>query len=197
MSRWQSSVKLRRDTGCLALHRRGELRLIGQRRIAAHPVMALHPAFGGQPVVVPSHRIEHRHAPHALETRDHIGLHVAEDASHVQLAACRGRGSVDRVHPVGGRVAIKAVGLLLLPVGCPLAGEAVEIGFHVMSLGKGARITRRKWSSRASGARRTGNRLRAARVGYTYYYGLKACHDGNASSCGTTAPKYRAEPVLR
>ncbi|MCB5293707.1 hypothetical protein BJQ90_03165 [Arthrobacter sp. SO3] len=53
-------------------------------RIAAHPVVVLYAALGGQAVVVPAHRVEHVLAGHALVARQDIGLGVGEHVADVQ-----------------------------------------------------------------------------------------------------------------
>src|ERR1700689_2213801 len=75
VSRWQSTTKLRRETwagwpswrggGPRARGRlaglpggRHEPRVIGQRRVAADVKVVLHPALGGQAVVIPADRVE-------------------------------------------------------------------------------------------------------------------------------------------
>ena len=57
-----------RDRLLPGLVRRREGGVIRQRRIAAHAVVVLHPALGGQAVVVPPHRVEHRACPACAET---------------------------------------------------------------------------------------------------------------------------------
>ena len=78
-----------------ALERRGEVRLVRERGVAAHAVVVLHPALGGQAVVVPAHRVEDALAAHPLVAGDEVHVGVAEDVADVQRAGCRGRGSVD------------------------------------------------------------------------------------------------------
>ena len=73
------------DGLALAAHvRRLEVGVVGQRRVHADPEVVLHAPLGGQPVVVPPHRVEHRPAPHALEAGDDIGVRVGEDVADVQ-----------------------------------------------------------------------------------------------------------------
>ncbi len=84
-----------RDRWLRRLRRRRKRRVVRQRGVAAHTVIVLHAPFGRQAVVVPSHRIEHRFAPHPLESRDEVRVGVREDVAHVQRAADRGRRRVD------------------------------------------------------------------------------------------------------
>ena len=61
VSWWHSSTKLGREmaTGSLrGLGRRHEVGVVGEGRVAADPEVVLHPALGGQAVVVPAHRVE-------------------------------------------------------------------------------------------------------------------------------------------
>ena len=65
VSSWHSSTKLGREIGTLlgalrdvAAVRRRELRVVRQRRVAPDAVEVLHPALGGQAVVVPADREE-------------------------------------------------------------------------------------------------------------------------------------------
>ena len=100
VSRAHSSMKFGRDTeiGCFAgFVRRLERGIVGQRRIAAHAEVVLHAPLGRQAVVVPSHRIEHGLAAHALEARDDVGVRVGEDVADVERAADGRRRRVDRV----------------------------------------------------------------------------------------------------
>ena len=69
----------------------------GQRRVAAHAEVVLHPALGRQAVVVPSHRIEHGASAHPLKPRDDVGVRVREHVADVQRAADGRRRRVDRV----------------------------------------------------------------------------------------------------
>jgi hypothetical protein len=57
--------------------------------------VVLHPALGGQPVVVPTDRVEHFLAAHALEPRDRVGVGERADVPDVQLPADRQRRGVD------------------------------------------------------------------------------------------------------
>src|SRR5204862_305423 len=75
-----------------------EIRVVGQRRIAADLEEVLHPALGGQAVVVPAHRVDHRLAAHPLEPRDQVGVRVREEAAQVQGPGYGGRRGGDRVY---------------------------------------------------------------------------------------------------
>ena len=63
---------------------RGEGRVIGQRWVTPHAEVVLHPALGGQPVVVPAHGVEHVLAGHPLEPGDDVSVRVGEHVPHVQ-----------------------------------------------------------------------------------------------------------------
>ena len=66
------------------LGRRLEIGVVGQRRVTAHAVVVLHAALGGQTVIVPTHRVEHFLAAHALVAGHHVGVGVAEYVTDVQ-----------------------------------------------------------------------------------------------------------------
>ena len=68
------------------LLRRREVGVVGQRRVAAHAVVVLHPALGRQAVVVPAHRVEDLLAAHPLVAGDQVGVRVGEDVADVQRA---------------------------------------------------------------------------------------------------------------
>src|SRR5579859_5311048 len=107
--------------------RRGELRIVGQRRLAPHVVVVLHPALGRQPVVVPPDRVEHRLAAHPLIPRDDVGVAERADVPDVQSPADGQRGCVDRVDLAARRGAVKLVLRPRLPTGettCPRCRQA-------------------------------------------------------------------------
>ena len=79
------------------LLRRREVGVVRQRRVAAHAEVVLHPALGGQAVVVPAHRVEDLLAAHPLEAGDQVGVGVGEDVADVQRARHGRRRGVDRV----------------------------------------------------------------------------------------------------
>ena len=62
----------------------GEVGVVGQRRVAADTEVVLNTTFGGQAVVVPSHRVEDLAAGHALIPGDRVGVGVAEDVADVE-----------------------------------------------------------------------------------------------------------------
>src|SRR5262249_9794378 len=66
------------------------------RGLAPDVEVVLHPALGGQTVVVPPDRVEHFPAAHALEPRDGVGMGERADVPDVQLPADRQRRSIDR-----------------------------------------------------------------------------------------------------
>ncbi len=103
-----------------------EVGVVGEGRIALDAVVVLDAALGGQPVVVPPHRVEDLFAPHALEAGDGVGVGVAEDVTDVQRAADRRGRGVDRVDLVAGLAAVEAERALLLPARPPGGLEAVE-----------------------------------------------------------------------
>ncbi len=110
------------------LLRRLELGVVGEARIAAHAVVVLHPALGGQAVVVPAHRIEDLAAAHALEAGHEVGVGVGEDVADVERAAHGGRRGVDRVDLTPRRFAVEAVGAVVLPALAPLHLQPLEAG---------------------------------------------------------------------
>ena len=118
--------------------RRCEVGVVRQRGIALHAVVVLHPAFGGQAVVVPSHWIEDRFATHALVAGDGVGVGVTEDVADMERAA-HGRGrSIDRVHAISGGGAIEGIGAVGVPGRAPAGLEALEVGL----LGNGPTASR-------------------------------------------------------
>ena len=134
VSSWHSSTKLGREIGTsrwpfgrVAAVRRREVGVVRRRRVAAHAVEVLHPALGGQAVVVPADRVEDGLAAHPLVAGDGVGLGVAEHGAHVEraatpsAAACRWRTPRSRV----GR-AVEAVGAVGLPALGPARLDAVE-----------------------------------------------------------------------
>ncbi len=70
-------------------------RIVGQRRIAAHTIEVLDSTFRREPIVIPTHWVEHGLPAHALEARNHVRMRVREYVSHVQRPADRGRRRVD------------------------------------------------------------------------------------------------------
>ena len=119
-----------RDRLLARLVRRLKVRVVRQRRIAADAVVVLHAALGGQAVVVPPHRIEHRLAAHPLEARDDVGVGVGEDVADVQRAADRRRRRVDRDRPRVARArAIEAVGALASQRAFHFASRPSSAGF--------------------------------------------------------------------
>src|SRR5699024_1720431 len=111
-----------------ALLRRREVRVVGQRGIAAHAVVVLGAALGGQAVVVPTQRVEHVLAAHALVAHDHVRLRVAEHVADVQRARGRGRRGVDAEDLVASGLGVEGVEVLLAPYAVPLLLQALEGG---------------------------------------------------------------------
>ena len=118
MSRWSFAFGSASPTSRSAL--------VGQRGVAAHAVVVLHPPLGGQAVVVPADRVEDRAAAHAVEPGQRVDLDVAEHRAEVELAADRRGRCVDGVDLVAGAGRSKAVGRVGLPARVPSRLEAVE-----------------------------------------------------------------------
>ena len=133
-----------RDVLLSGLLGRHEVGVVGQRRVARHAEVGLHPALGRQPVVVPPHRVEDLPAPHAAVAGDGVGLHVAEDRAHVQRARHRRRGGVDGEDLVPGGAVVEAVGVVVVPGGGPVLLETVEGGLvgDAWRAGRGGRHDR-------------------------------------------------------
>ena len=110
----------------LAPERRLEVGLVRLARVAPHAVVVLHAPFGRQPVVVPTHRVEHRLATHPLEAGDRVGVGVAEHVAHVQRTRHRRRWCVDREHVGAYRRRVEAVDVIEIPLGSPAFLDAVE-----------------------------------------------------------------------
>src|SRR5262249_41465803 len=107
--------------------RRGELRVVGQRWVAPHVVVVLHPALGRQPVVVPPDRVEHLPAAHPLVPRGEVGVAEGAGVPDVQPPADGQRGSVDGVNLATRRGAVKLVLRPRSPTGettCPRCRQA-------------------------------------------------------------------------
>ena len=66
--------------------RRLERRVVRQRRVAPFAIVVLHAPLGGQPVVVPAHRVEHLEATHPLVAGHDVGVRVREHVPHVERA---------------------------------------------------------------------------------------------------------------
>ena len=112
----------------VGLGRRSEVRVIGERGIAAHTVVVLYASLGRKTVVVPTHRVEDLLAAHPLVAGDGVGVGVGEDVTRVQVSGDGGRWGVDREHLVTGvhRGGVEGVKLLVLPDLTPLVLEALE-----------------------------------------------------------------------
>ena len=106
------------------LLRRREVRVVGQRRVAADAVVVLDPALGRQAVVVPAHRVEDRLAAHPLVAGDQVGVGVGEDVPDVQAAAHGRRRGVDRVDVLARLGAVEGVGVVGLPALAPTCPRA-------------------------------------------------------------------------
>ena len=111
--------------GCFGgVVRRLEVGVVGQRRVAADAEVVLDPPLGGQPVVVPPHRVEDLEAPHALVAGDRIGVGVGEHVADVQRPADRRRRGVDGVDLVAGRGPVEAVGARRPPSALPTCASS-------------------------------------------------------------------------
>ena len=117
----------------IRLGRGSEILVVGKRRVAAHTVVVLDAAFGGQTVVVPAHRVEHLLAAHPLVAGDGVGVGVAEDVAHVQRSGDRRWWGVDGEHLLTGCRAPERVGAVLTPYPSPFALETLESGFSGQS----------------------------------------------------------------
>lgn len=106
--------------------RRLEPRVVGDGGVAAHAEVVLHPALGGQAVVVPAHRVEDLAAAHPLETGDRVGVGVGEDVTDVQGTGDGRRRGVYRVDLLAGARPVEAVGALGLPAGYTYGFQPVE-----------------------------------------------------------------------
>ena len=108
------------------LLRRLEIRVVRQRGVAPHPEVVLHPPLGGEPVVVPPHRIEDLGAAHTLVPDDRIRLRIPEHRPHVQRPA-DGRGRrVDRVDLLPRLRPVEPVRPVRVPPLAPARFEPVE-----------------------------------------------------------------------
>ncbi len=126
----QSSTKFGReiDIGSFSEGSVGgdEVRVVGDRRVAAHAEVVLHATLGRQAVVVPAHRVEDLPAAHPPVARHGVGVRVGEDVPDVQRAAHRRRRRVDREDALARGRAVEAIGAVALPGRAPLLLEAVQ-----------------------------------------------------------------------
>ncbi len=108
---------------------RPQPRLVGEAGLAPDVEEVLHPALGGQAVVVPAHRVEDVAPAHALVTRQYVGLGVAEDVADVKRARNGGWRGVDDERLAAPRL-VEAVDPGFAPGAIPLlfglAGLEVE-----------------------------------------------------------------------
>ena len=108
--------------------RRRVVGVVRERGVTADAVVVLHASLGGQPVVVPAHRVEDLAATHALVPGDQVGVRVREHVADVERTGDRRRRGVDRVDLVARLAAIEAVRSLLLPALRPCGLQAFEHG---------------------------------------------------------------------
>ena len=106
--------------------RRGEVGVVRHSRVAPYAVVVLHPALGGQAVVVPADRVEDVLAAHPLVARDQVGVGVGEHVPDVQRARDRRRRGVDAVDLVPGRRAAEGVRVVVSPALDPGVLEPLE-----------------------------------------------------------------------
>ena len=109
-----------------AFKRRLEVRVVRQRHVHAHAIVVLHAALGRQAVVIPTHRVEHVVAAHALVARNHIGVRVREHVTHVQRTGDGGRRGVDGVDGLAVAGVAEFVGAVFIPDGAPLVLKSVH-----------------------------------------------------------------------
>src|SRR5690606_7182440 len=113
-----------------ALLRRREAGVVGEAGVTAHAVVVLHPALGGQAVVVPADRVEDVLAGHPLVAGQAVRLRVAEHVPDVQAAARRRGRGVDGEDLLARsrqrRLPVEGVGVLLTPYARPLLLQAVH-----------------------------------------------------------------------
>ena len=109
-----------------ALERRHEIRVVLERSVDAHTVVVLHTALGGQAVVVPTHRVEHLIAVHALEPGDDVGVRVREHVTDVQVPRDGGWRGVDGIDGLALAWIVERVRAILIPDLAPLGFKAVH-----------------------------------------------------------------------
>ena len=107
------------DFGVASIFGRGEIWVIRQRGVAAHAEIVLHPAFGGQAVVVPPHGVKNFFALHALVAGDGVSVGVGKNMAHVERTADRGWRGVNGEHLGSGFAAVKAKSVLVFPGDVP------------------------------------------------------------------------------
>ncbi len=103
-------------------------RVMGERRVAADPVVVLDPTLGREAVVVPAHRVEDLTAPHTLVAGDRVGVRVGEHVAHVEGTADRGWRCVYGKDLVAGLRPVEPVGAVFLPGRVPAPLQTLEGG---------------------------------------------------------------------
>ncbi len=116
----------------------GVVGVVVQGRVTGHAVVVLDTPFGGQAVVVPTHRVEDLTALHPLVAGDGVGVGVGEHVAHVQGPADGGGRGVDGEHLVPGPGAVEAVGPLLVPAVPPPGFEPFQGGLGGYPPGPGS-----------------------------------------------------------
>jgi hypothetical protein len=148
---------------------------VGQRRVAAHAVVVLHPALGRQAVVVPAHRVEDGLATHPLVARDEVGVCVGEDVPDVQAAAHGGRRGVDGVDLLPRLGAVEGVGVVVLPARAPRGLETLERRLVRYDDGTRTRARRVGCLARCGLGHGRNPRPRAPARGNRLYAGARGC----------------------
>ncbi|MPM33538.1 hypothetical protein SDC9_80114 [bioreactor metagenome] len=110
------------------LGRRGEVRVVRDRRVAPYAVVVLHPPLGRQAVVVPADRVEHLLAAHPLVAGDDVGVRVGEHVADMQGAGDRGRRGVDGEHRGARHGPVEGVRPALVPAAAPGVLEPFQSG---------------------------------------------------------------------
>jgi hypothetical protein len=119
-----------RDVVLAGLISAAEVRVVGQRGVAAHTEVGLHPPLGGQARCRPIPSGRRAPPAHAPVAGHGVGLHVAEDRAHVQRARHRRGRGVDGEDLAPGAPVVEAVGPLVLPRAADQRGlDPVEGGF--------------------------------------------------------------------
>ena len=101
--------------GFLRITSRFEVWQIREIGVAANVEEVLHPAFGGQTVIIPPHGIEDIHSSHAALARDEILMRVTKYVADVEGAAYRRRRRINDESLVSGACRIPVIDSHRLP----------------------------------------------------------------------------------